>query len=62
MRAQRLQARGALRLLDPADLDPARLAGLMVDGLARPAQTCGVDLDGGPATARILEELAGPPR
>jgi predicted glycosyltransferase len=59
MRAQRLQARGALRLLDKADLDPARLAALMADALTRPTQTCGVDLDGGPATARILEELAG---
>lgn len=58
MRAERLQERGALTVLDPANLDPAYLAGLMVGRLGRKNQAHGVDLDGAVNTARILENLS----
>lgn len=59
MRTERLDAKGIVKLLEDADLAPSRLAGLMADGLDCPQSSHGIDLDGGPATARMLERLAG---
>lgn len=56
MRAERLQERGALTVLDPAKLDPARLAGVMAERLGRCSSAHGVDLNGAANTARILEK------
>ena len=61
LRAQRLQALGALRLLEDGELEPARLAALMERNLragARPDP--GVDLAGAAATAAWIE--TGRPR
>jgi predicted glycosyltransferase len=52
LRAERLQALGALRLLADADLAPPRLAGRMEDLLARRERPdAGIDLAGAQATA-----------
>jgi predicted glycosyltransferase len=59
MRTARLRERGAVGLLTGADLCPGRLASLMAEALNRPPAPCAVNIDGGAATARILEELAG---
>jgi predicted glycosyltransferase len=61
LRAQRLQALGALRLLEDGELEPVRLAALMEPNLragARPDS--GVDLAGAAATAAWIE--TGRPR
>jgi predicted glycosyltransferase len=61
LRAQRLQALGALRLLDDGELQPARLAALMEQALLRSERTDpGIDLDGARATASWVD--AQPPR
>lgn len=60
MRACRLEALGLLGVLDPPDLDPARLAGRLVAALAGPRPPkAAVNLDGAARTARYLRELAG---
>ena len=59
MRAQRLETRGALGVLDPADLAPDVLARRMAAALDLPRPANAADLDGGPASARMLAELAG---
>jgi predicted glycosyltransferase len=56
MRAERLQALGALRLLEDRDLDPARLAARIreiLDAGARPKVD--IDLSGAETTARWIE-------
>jgi predicted glycosyltransferase len=59
MRARRLEVRGALGMLAPEDLVPETLAARMAQGFDRPGRAHGVDLDGGPESARILMQLAG---
>jgi len=59
MRAERLEGRGALGVLNSVDLEPSALAARMAAGLDLPRPANAVDLDGGPASARILAELAG---
>ena len=52
LRARRLEALGALRLLADAELLPPRLAARMEQMLARSERPdCGIDLDGAAATA-----------
>ena len=56
MRSERLAARGALRVLADADLDPARLAGLVGRQLTAPRPPAGlVDLGGAAAVAAWVE-------
>lgn len=59
MRAERLQQRGALRIVEQHDLKPERLAGLMGTALSQNTPAHGIDLDGARNSARILEKLAG---
>jgi len=59
MRAQRLRDRGVLTLLKEADLEPETLSRRMAESLGTPLQPHGIDLNGGAATSRILEELIG---
>ena len=59
MRTRRLEGGGAVGMLTPEDLAPEALATRMAQGLARPGSAHGVDLDGGPKSARILLHLAG---
>jgi predicted glycosyltransferase len=68
LRAQRLEARGALRLLTDAELAPARLAAVMQPMLANAERRDGgVDLNGAAATAAWVDRWAaaagagGPP-
>jgi predicted glycosyltransferase len=59
LRAQRLAARGALRLLADAELEPARLAGLMARTLARAERPdADIDLNGAAATAAWVDAWA----
>jgi predicted glycosyltransferase len=56
LRAQRLQALGALRLLDDAELEPSRLAAFMQQMLKRSERSePGVDLTGAPTTAAWVD-------
>jgi predicted glycosyltransferase len=57
MRAEKLAAMGALSLLEDHDLEPSRLAGLIMDVLSRPRSTepLEIDLEGSAETARWLE-------
>jgi predicted glycosyltransferase len=56
LRAERLQALGALRLLPDAQLEPARLAALMEQMLTRGERPdTGVDLNGAQATAGWID-------
>jgi predicted glycosyltransferase len=56
VRAQHLQARGALRLLDDAELEPSRLAALMEQMLKRSERPDpGVDLTGAATTATWVD-------
>jgi len=56
MRAQRLQALGALRLLDDAELEPSRLAAKMERMLMHPERPdAGIDLNGAQATASWVD-------
>lgn len=57
MRTQRLDDRGMVSLLAESDLVPATLAERMAQGLDREPPSHGIDLNGGPKTARILEAL-----
>lgn len=57
MRTGRLAERGMVGLLADADLAPAVMAKRMAEGLARTPSPHAIDLDGGPATARILEAM-----
>lgn len=57
MRALKLQERGVLKMLQDEDLQPEVLAEHMLKGFARESQPHGIDLGGGPASARILEQL-----
>jgi predicted glycosyltransferase len=61
LRATRLAARGAVRLLDNADLDPSRLVRIMAGMLASP-QRAAVDLnlDGAAATAEWIHQHVQP--
>lgn len=58
MRAERIEKTGALTVLAPDDLAPARLAELMGQSLARQAGPHGIDLDGAHASAEIICQLA----
>jgi predicted glycosyltransferase len=59
LRAQRLEARGALRLLTDAELAPARLAAVMQPMLANAERRDGgVDLNGAAATAAWVDRWA----
>jgi predicted glycosyltransferase len=56
LRAERLQALGALRLLQDAELQPRRLAALMEQMLATGERPdCGLDLNGAHATASWVD-------
>jgi predicted glycosyltransferase len=56
LRAERLEAMGALQLLRDADLEPSRLAALMDRLLERPGRPeTGLDLEGAQATARWID-------
>jgi predicted glycosyltransferase len=56
LRAQRLEALGALRLLADAELEPPRLAVLMKQMLMRSERfDSGIDLNGAPATAAWVD-------
>ena len=56
LRSERLQAQGALQLLQGADLEPAHLAARVSRMLERPERPkTGVDLNGAPATARWID-------
>ncbi len=57
LRAERLQGRTAIRLLDAKDLDPERLALLMSDTMTGKRQESDVALDGAAAAARQLCRL-----
>ena len=59
MRTQRLDRRGAVGMLAPEDLAPKTLAARMAEALDRSGNARPVDLDGGPASARILLQLTG---
>ena len=59
LRAQRLEKRGALTLLNDEDLRPVRLAGLMDEKLAAsPPPPVELNLDGALNTARWIEKIA----
>ena len=59
MRSERLAKKGVLGILEPGDLEPARLAGRMAEGFALPRPPAhGLDLDGAARTALELEKLA----
>ena len=61
LRCERLEALGALRLLQDADLEPVRLAALVSRLLERPERPeTGVDLNGAQATARWMDEWRAP--
>jgi predicted glycosyltransferase len=56
LRAEALAGRGVATVLEDADLEPKRLAGLMAERLERPERvTTSIDLDGAAHTARWLE-------
>jgi len=56
LRAEALARRGAAKVLEDADLEPKRLAGLMAERLKRPERvTTSIDLDGAVHTARWIE-------
>jgi predicted glycosyltransferase len=61
-RARRLRDRGALRVLDPTDLDPVRLVEELVALRSFHPAGAGLDLDGRETSARIVLELAGADR
>ncbi len=57
MRTTRLEERGIVKMLLNDDLTPTTLASHMAEGLDREPKPHGLNLDGGPESARILEEL-----
>jgi predicted glycosyltransferase len=61
LRAERLAALGALRVLKDEDLEPGRLAVLMEETMASPTSGCraAVNLDGAAETVRWLEAWCG---
>jgi len=61
LRAERLAALGALRVLNDEDLEPDRLAVLMEETMASPRRGCRavVNLDGAAGTVRWLEAWCG---
>jgi predicted glycosyltransferase len=59
-RARRLEALGALRVLDPAELDGSRLADELVQTLAWRPRPLNVALDGAARSAELLHELVRP--
>ncbi len=62
LRCRRLEALGALAVLEDADLDPSRLARAMAAQLERPRPPpVEVDLNGAQATARWIAEHLGVP-
>ncbi len=60
MRAELLQERGLLRVLAHDDLEPRRLAALLLEALRRPPSHTTVNLKGAATTARCLERLGKP--
>ncbi|BCS89042.1 glycosyltransferase family protein [Pseudodesulfovibrio sediminis] len=57
MRARRIEEKGGLKVITSDDLHVERLASLMADGLDRDAAPLGLDLNGGPNSAAILERV-----
>jgi predicted glycosyltransferase len=57
MRARRIEEKGGLKVITEDDLGPEKLTPLMAEGLDREAAPLGLDLDGGPNSARILEGI-----
>ena len=57
MRARRIEEKGGLKVITQDDLGPERLVPLMRQGLDRLAEPLNLDLDGGPNSARILEQI-----
>lgn len=60
MRADLLHERGLLRVLSRDELEPQRLAALLLDSLRRPPLQTTVNLRGAATTARCLERLGAP--
>jgi len=61
MRARRIEAKGGLQVITVEDLEADRLASLMGEALEREPTPLGLDLDGGPNSARILEDIVRVP-
>ena len=59
-RARRLEALGALRVLEPERLEPATLAAEAGELLRFEPHATGLDLDGAAGTTRVLSELLAP--
>ncbi|MBI9078470.1 MAG: hypothetical protein JEY79_01860 [Pseudodesulfovibrio sp.] len=57
MRAERIETKGALKVLGENDLEPTIFARLMADTLTRHVEPHGIDLDGARKSAQILCEL-----
>lgn len=57
MRTARLEERGIVKMLLDEDLAPGIMAANMAAGLDRAPKPHGLDLNGGPTSARILERL-----
>lgn len=58
LRARLLAERGALRVLTPDDLSPARLAARFAETAARPPAAADIDLDGARGTVKALKRLS----
>lgn len=57
MRAERLEQKGALAIVNSEDLAPERLAERMIHGLPQGASAHGIALNGAQRTAELLEEI-----
>ncbi|WP_319541408.1 glycosyltransferase [uncultured Pseudodesulfovibrio sp.] len=57
MRARRIEEKGGLRVITSDDLEPTLLASHMAKALDKEAAPLGLDLNGGPNSARILEKV-----
>ncbi|BDQ37976.1 hypothetical protein SYK_23360 [Pseudodesulfovibrio nedwellii] len=57
MRARRIEKKGGLRVITSDDLEPTLLASHMAKALDMEAAPLGLDLNGGPNSARILEKV-----
>lgn len=57
MRARRIEEQGGLKVITEPDLEPTTLAELMAEGLDKEAVDLKLDLNGGPKSGQILEEI-----
>lgn len=56
-RARLLAGRGLVKVIDPSELSPGKLAGLVVEMLHGPGPAHDLDLNGAEKTRRVLEQL-----